>query len=410
MTVEKHGFSEYMRFEEAKDLILSEVELVGTEMVRFDECIGRVLSDDVSSDVDVPPFDRAAMDGLAVRAEDTFGVDESSPNRLDIIGSVEIGSSVDLRIGKKEALEIATGAPLPEGADAVVKIEETVIEGSEAKILAPVAPGKNVSSRGEDVESGQTIFEDGRRMRPWDVGLLASTGNLEVEVFERPEVGIAVTGGELRKPGEDLSPGEITDTNGYALSAAVKEFGGLPTHLGIVQDDIDSIREVLSRASEFDLFLFTGGTSVGEKDLVPDVIESVGEVVFHGVSMRPGSPTGFGKLDSTPIFSLSGFPAASLVAFEMLVKPALRKMIGLSPEDFRLQIDAELTRKVSSNLGRFDIVRTRLEQEEDRFRADPIRVTGSSMLRTLTSADGFFVIPEESEGYSEGEIVEASII
>ncbi len=405
MDVRKKGFSEYTRLDKAIELILSKIEVLESEKVSFDKAFQRILAEDLESKVNVPPFDRSAMDGFAVRAEDTFGADENNPKELEIVDSIEIGSSPEKKIEKGEAAEIATGAPIPEGADASVMFEKTIREDSKIKILDPVSPGENVSPRGEDMEKGQLVLGEGRRLKPSDIGMLASTGNLEVRVRRKPRVGVAITGDELREAGESLEPGEITETNSYTLGHAVERAGGVFERIGVVPDDLNKIKNVLSNASDFDLMILTGGSSVGEKDLVPLAIKESGELIFHGVAIRPGSPSAFGVFEDTPVFSLAGFPAAALVAFEVLVRPALRELQGLSVRDFGVRVRAELERKISSTLGRVDVVRVGLEEKNGVYRATPLRVTGSSVLRSISEADGLVKVPEDTEGFSKGERV-----
>lgn len=406
MDVRRRGFSEYIRLEKALEKIFSKLDLLESEKISFEQAAGRVISEDIKSEVNVPPFDRSAMDGFAVRAEDTFGADENNPKNLRLVGSVEMGTRPELEIGEGEAADIATGAPMPEGADATVMLEKTQKENSNLIVFEPVSPGENVSSEGEDIESGDVVLEANRRLRPSDLGLLASTGNLEVKVRKKPEVGIAATGSELKEPGEEIGPGEIIETNSRTLGPAVELCGGEFTRLGVVSDDLGEIKEVLSKASDFDVLVLTGGSSVGEKDLVPLAISEVGDLVFHGVAMRPGSPSAFGVVDGVPVFSLAGFPAANLVAFELIVRPALRVIQGLSGRGFRLVLKGVLGRKISSSLGRVDFVRVRLERVDGEYRVFPVRVTGSSILRSIAEADGFVVVPEDLEGFSKGEEVE----
>lgn len=406
MEVRGRGFSEYTRLERAREIIFSKIEELESEELSFQKADGRVISRNVESEVNVPPFDRAAMDGYAVRAEDTFGVSENNPKKLEVIGSIEIGLYSDLEVGEGKAAKISTGAPIPKGADAVIKLEETEIEDSKLEIFAPVSVGENVSKKGEDVESGTTVFEAPRRLRPSDLGLLASTGNLEVEVKKKPMVGIAITGNELREPGDKLEPGEIIETNSSTLGASVERCGGKYTRLGIVPDEIEEIEDTLEKASDFDLLILTGGSSVGEKDYVPEVISNRGELILHGVAMRPGSPSSFGMVKETPVFSLAGSPAAALVAFEMLIRPTMRVMQGLPPEVSELDRRAKLSRKISSSLGRLDVVRVKLSREGNEYYAEPIRITGSSILRTVSEADGIVLVPEDIEGFRRGEVVE----
>jgi molybdopterin molybdotransferase len=404
-----HGFSHYTRLNDALETVLSKIERVGAEEMTFTRARGQVLAEDVVSEVDVPPFDRAAVDGYAVRASDTFGTEEDNPVELRVVGAVEIGKSSEVRVGEREAVKIMTGAPLPEGADAALMVEHTRAEGESLKVLRPLTPGKNVSARGEDVKAGQTVLCQSRVLRPQDVGMLASIGRLRVRVVRKPGVAIIVTGDELREPGERLEPGQITDTNSYSLEAAVVRCGGVPVRLGAVPDEFESIKQRVREASRQDMVLISGGTSVGERDLAPDVISELGELLLHGIAIRPGGPTAFGVIEGTPIFALAGFSVASLVAFDMLVRPALRAMQGLPANRDYPQVRAKLTRKVSSSLGRADVVRVQVRKDDDELIAQPIRITGSGILSSMTRADGFVVVPEDLEGLEEGREVEVEL-
>ncbi|KXA92368.1 hypothetical protein AKJ41_03705 [candidate division MSBL1 archaeon SCGC-AAA259O05] len=409
MSVRRRGFKEYTRLEDALEIIRSEVNEIGSEKISYQESNGRVLAENVKSKVSVPPFDRAAMDGFALKAEDVFGVDENNPKELKIIGSIETGVSKDIEVGKGEAVEISTGAPMPSGANAVVKVEDTIREDSRVNILSPVSPGENVSSKGEDVEEGQVVMEAGHKIGPAGVGMLANTKNLEVKVKKKPKVGIAATGDELKKPEEELKPGEVVEVNSYTLTAAVHETRGEPIRLEMVPDKKESLRKTLEKAPDFDMLIFSGGTSVGKKDLVPEIISNLGELLFHGIAIRPGGPSAFGMYENVPVFSLAGFPAAALIAFEMIVKPALDIIQGKEDYSERPSVEAILDRGINSKLGRIDIVRTKLIKKEESYTAHPVRVTGSSILRTITEADGFVLVPEESEGFSKGEQVKVEL-
>ncbi len=400
-----HGFSHYTRLNGALETVLSKIERVGTEETTFARARGRVLAEDVVSEVDVPPFDRAAVDGYAVRASDTFGTKEDSPVELRVVGAVEIGTRPEVQVGEHEAVKIMTGAPLPEGADAVLMVEYTRAEGKSLKVLRLITPGKNVSARGEDVKAGQTVLCQGRVLRPQDIGMLASIGRLRVRVVRKPGVSIIVTGDELREPGERLEPGQVTDANSYSLEAAVVRCGGMPIRLGAVPDEFESIKQRVREALGPDMVLVSGGTSVGERDMMPDVISELGELHLHGIAIRPGGPTAFGVIEGTPIFALAGFSVASLVAFDMLVRPALRAMQGLPANRGYPQVRAKLTRKVSSSLGRADVVRVQVRKDDDELLAVPIRITGSGILSSMTRADGFVVVPEDLEGFEKGREV-----
>lgn len=278
MSVRMHGFTRYVRLADALKIVLSKAKPLESEAVPFDRALGRVLAEDVVSEVDVPPFDRSAVDGYAVRAADTFGANDLKPVNLRLIGSVDIGAASKLHVEKGAAVKIMTGAPLPIGSNAVVMVEQTQAKGKNIAVSAPVTPGKNVSEKGEDVKVGEVVLGCGRLMRPQDVGMLASIGKTRVRVSRMPEVAILATGGELRKPGESLGRAEVTDINSYSLAAAAEEFGALPSRLGIVPDKPEVLKRALRRAISFDMVLASGGSSVGEHDIVPDMIAELGEL------------------------------------------------------------------------------------------------------------------------------------
>jgi len=409
MSVRMHGFTRYVRLEDALKIILSNVRQTGAELVNFDQALGRVLAEDVVSNVDVPPFDRSAVDGYAVRAADTFRASDDKPVRLRVVGSIAIGAPTKLRVRKGEAAKIMTGAPMPAGADAVAMLENTRVAGRKLDVRTSLTPGKNVSTRGEDVRAGDLVMKRGQKLRPQDVGMLASVGKVRVRVARKPRVAIFATGNELRGPGKQLGRAEVTDINSYALAAAVESCGGRPRRLGVVKDDKALLKRALLKASKYDMTLVSGGSSVGERDLVPDAIAECGELLFHGVAIRPGGPTAFGVVRSRPVFALAGFPVASLVAFDMLARPALRAMQGLPASRGYPRVQAKLMRKISSTLGRADVVRVRVRYVAGRLLAEPIRVTGSSILSSMTRADGFVIVPENSEGFKEGSTVEVEL-
>jgi molybdenum cofactor synthesis domain-containing protein len=409
MSVRMHGFTRYARLADALKIVLSKARLLESEAVPFDRALGRVLAEDVVSELDVPPFDRSAVDGYAVRAADTFEASDLKPANLRIMGSVDIGVVSKLHVGKGVAIKIMTGTSLPKGSDAVVMVEHTRARGKNIAVSAPVTPGKNVSEKGEDVKTGEVVLGRGCQLRPQDVGTLASIGKTRVRVSRRPEVAILATGSELRKPGERLGRAEITDINSYSLAAAAERFGGLSHRLGIVPDKPEELKRALRKAINYDMVLASGGSSVGEHDIVPDIIAELGQLMFHGVAIRPGGPTAFGIIKSKPIFALPGFPVSSLIAFDMLVGPALRQMQGLPVGRGYPKVRARLARKVSSTLGRADIVRVNIRSKEGELLADPIRVTGSSVLSSMTKADGFVIVPEDVEGLDESKIVEVEL-
>jgi molybdenum cofactor synthesis domain-containing protein len=398
------GFPSYVRLAEALKLIFSELRRLPSEKVGLAESLGRVSASEVAASADVPPFDRAAVDGYAVRAQDTVGASELHPTRLRVVGSCVAGRKSRARVRGGQAVEISTGAPLPAGADAVVPVEKCRREGGRVMVLEPVPSWKNVSRRGEDVGRGETILRAGKKIGPADIGLLAACGYSEVEVSRRPTVSVIPTGSELEEPGKPLRGVKIYNSNSYSISAAILESGGVPFLFKRVGEEVQSIRRAIRQGLVHDMVVLTGGSSVGKGDLVPSAVAEEGRLFFHGVAIRPGSPTSFGVVGGKPVFSLPGFPAGCLIAFDLLVRPAIHHMLGC--EEVRARVRARLARGVASALGRVDVVRVRMEEKDGRWVAHPLRVAGSSILSSISKADGFILIPEEVEKIEEGTEVE----
>lgn len=403
------GFFERIRLSDALKIILSQVKQLGAELVPFPRSLDRVLAENVVSRVDIPPFDRSAVDGYAVRSYDTFGASQTSPKELCVVCAGKTGTESGLRVHKKQAVKLMTGAPMPEGADAVLMVEHAKTKKDNIAVLTSLTPGKNVSIQGEDVRKGEVVLKRCHRIRPQDVGMLASIGHLKVRVFRRPSVAIMATGSELRPPGTRLKPAQITDINSYSLAAGVASCGGVADRLGIVPDDPIAMRQALQKTLRYDVVLISGGSAVGEHDMAPDMVSELGKLIFHGVAMRPGGPTAFGVIKEKPIFCLAGFPVASLVAFDMLVRPALRAMQGLPADWSSLKVKAKLTRKIASSLGCAEVVRVRVWDDSGELLAEPIRVTGSGILSSMTRADGFVVVPENVEGFDKDQDVEVKL-
>ncbi len=409
MSVRMRGFTERVRLGDALTAILSNVRQLGTERAPFDRALGRVLAEDIVSRVDIPPFDRSAVDGYAVRAADTFGTSQTKQKKLRVIGSARMGVATKLRVGRGQAVKLMTGAQMPKGADAVVMVEHTKVEGGRIAVLAPLTPGKNVSAKGEDVRAGEVVLRRGQQLRPQDIGMLASVGHLRVRVFRRPKVAIIATGPELRRPGARLRPAHITDINSYSLAAGVESCGGVADLRGIVPDEPKTLRRTLQEALRDDMVLISGATAVGEHDIAPEIVAELGRLLFHGVTLRPGGPTAFGIVRGKPVYCLAGFPVASLVAFDLLVRPALWVAQGLPADWGHLRVRAKLTRKIASSLGRADVVRVRVWSEAGELLAEPIRITGSSILSSMTQADGFVIVPESYEGFNKGQVIEVEL-
>ena len=376
-----------------------------TEMVPLGVAAGRVLTDPIVSDVDVPGFDRATMDGFAVVAVSTEGASSYNRMPLTVIGDSMPGRPFDGVVQPGEAVRIMTGAPLPRGADAVLPAEFVEGDGpAEAGYhiyaLAEVSPGKNVGRRGEDVASGSTILGRGRTLRPQDVGLLSSIGRGQVAVVRRPRVRLAITGNELLPAGTRPAGVHIADANGPMLAALVERDGGVVDFPGLVRDDRQSILDALR--ADADIVIVSGGSSVGVEDLAPLLVAEHGELAVHGVAMRPSSPTGLGRLGHRLIFLLPGNPVSSLCAYDFFAGRAIRALGARDRAWPYRSVRATLARKISSPVGRLDYARVKVVDGL----VEPLAVAGASVLSSTTRADGFVVVGEDSEGFAEGADVD----
>jgi molybdopterin molybdotransferase len=403
-------FRTLIPLDEALKTVLSYAKRAGIEEIRFDDALNRVLAEDVFSPVDSPPFDRAAMDGYAIRGENSFGAAPRNPAILKI----KKLRRVEEEIGAGECVPIATGMPVPEGSNAVVMLEYTKERGGDTlEIFKPVTPGKNVSFKGEDVKKGDAVLKAGKMLQAYDIGMLASLFKITVKVYKRAKIGIISTGDELIDPTVQSFADEqkqkqqkIADANSYVLAALTQKIA-VPYRTGIVRDNYEEIKNALRLAleGECDGLLVSGGSSVGKRDFVADAVEDLGELIFHGVAIRPGEPVGFGVINSKPVFVLPGYPVATISAFELLVRPFLYAVHGVPVREERRQILAIASKKIPSAVGRTDFVRVKLLRTEGGYYVEPLRVSGSGILSSMTKSDGFVVIAENNEGVAEGEQV-----
>ncbi|ADY01488.1 molybdenum cofactor synthesis domain [Vulcanisaeta moutnovskia 768-28] len=405
-------FHELLTPEEALSKVFSavKVEPLGTEIIRIEESYGRVLARDVYSRIDVPPFDRATMDGFAVRAEDTFGADELNPVRLRVIGNVETGVEELPQINHGEAVEIATGAPMPPGANAVVMVEYTRRDGNELMIYRSVTPGENVMSAGSDVMMGELILRRCTVIREREVGLLAAVGIDNVEVIKRPRVSIISTGNELVSPGKELGRGKIYDINTYTIAHAVRSMGAEPIIMGIVRDNINEMRSMLSNAlGTSDLVLLSGGTSAGLADLTYKVLDELGPpgIVVHGLKVKPGKPTVIAvSRNNKLIVGLPGYPSSALMIFNIIVKPILAKMLCMGIDEVRVR--ARLAIRADGAKGRRALYPVSLVDTGHGIVAYPLPAE-SGAISTLAFADGYIAIPETVEYLDSGDEVEVAL-
>jgi molybdopterin molybdotransferase len=404
--VRMRGFQQRMEVSRFLALIRERVPkagagLEGSERLPLAEAAGRVLAEPVVAEVNVPGFIRSAMDGYAVRSEETFGAGPYHPLTFRVIGEVTPGRTFSGAVGPGEAVRIMTGAPLPKGADAVLMAEYTQEAAGLMTATEAVTPRKHTGRIGEDIQAGSTVFPALRKLRPQDLGVLASIGVGEIPVRRKPRVTLLITGNELLKPGEKPHGAMIVDSNSVMLRTLAERDGGAIAEIRHLRDDREVIRDALLHAPG-DLLMTTGGTSVGVEDHAPTLIEECGELLVHGIAMRPSAPTGFGWVAGRPVFLLPGNPVSCLAAYDFFVGLALRRMAGLNDAWPYRKERLVLGDKISSQIGRVDYARVRVENG----RALLLATSGASLLSSTTKADGFVVIAQDSEGFAEGEAVD----
>ncbi len=388
---------------QARELILASIKPLGGERVDLLSALHRVLAEGITSTRNIPPWDNSAMDGFALRAEDTQGASPEKPAQLKIIGDLPAGYSPSQPVSAGEAVRIMTGAPLPEGADAVVMVEYTQSTKEEVKIFRPAQKGDYLRRQGEDVKSGETVLTLGKEIRPADVGMLAALGRPLVSVYLRPRVAILATGDELVEPDREPGPGQIITSNNYALAAQVAEAGGVPVNLGIARDTIQDLTRRLKQAAHCDLILTSGGVSVGDYDLVKQVLLEMGtKMDFWKVAMKPGKPLAFGTIEGKPVFGLPGYPVSTMVSFELFTRPALLKMMG-HKNLFRPVVEATLEEDIKKETDRAHFVRVTVTRREGRFFARPTGTQKSGVLRSMVLANGLAIFPQEKENPRQGE-------
>jgi molybdopterin molybdotransferase len=376
-----------------------------TERIPLREASGRVIATPPTAAMDVPPFDRAAMDGYAVRAEDTFGAGRYDPKVLRSIEKIHTAQIATRAVGPGECIQIATGAPMPEGADAVVMVEETerVAGSDDVRVLTPVYPRQHVGGRAADIAAGQAVLQAGEVLNPSRIGALAAVGAIDVEVYARPRIALLSTGNEIVEPGRPLGPGQIYDINRFTLSAIITAHGGVPVILPTAPDTIEALSEAIDSALAEDLLVFSGGSSVGERDLILDVLMKRGEVIFHGVAVKPGKPTVFGHVDGKPVLGMPGYPTSCLSNGYMLLVPMLRRMARL-PEHRPQIVRVPLSRRIVSTTGRHQFYTVRIAggSAVPAFKA-------SGDITSMAHADGYLEIPPQVDIVEAGELVDVKL-
>ena len=399
--------------DEVRNILRETARPVSIETVNIGDSLGRVLAEDMGSPVDLPGFDRAIMDGFAVRAKDTFGASAGAPAYLKLVGEVRMGEPASVKVSPGEVVRVSTGSMMPEGADAVVMVEYTdFLDEETVEIVRGVAPGDYIVGKTDDLHEGEPMFCRGHIIRPQDVGALAGVGVTSVEAYRQPRVAIISSGDEIIPPDQELHIGQIRDINSYSLSCLAQQAGGVAVKMGIVRDDFDSLKSCLTDGLEkADIALISGGSSVGTRDVTLDVIRSfhVAEVLVHGISIRPGKPTIIARVNDKYLFGLPGNPVSVMVTFDLFVGSLIKLLGGAKQTTWEQRyVKARLNRNIASAPGREDYICVRLVKSDGNMLAEPV-LGRSALISTMIKADGLIKIPLESEGLEEGTEVEVAI-
>ena len=395
----------FISLEDGLRILLNCVEpITRTERVELLQATGRVLAEPVVAGMSVPPFPRAAMDGYAVIAEDTFGAGNFNPVRLSLTDVIHAGDTARGEVARGTCIQVATGSPIPAGADAVVQVEDTELEGDGAraekvKIYKPVYPRQNVSPQGEDIQTGREVLSSGTRLDPSKIGVLAALGITEVPVFARPTVAVIPSGNEIVHPGDPLEPGKIYDINSYTLSALIQETGGVPRLFPIMKDTLEDVRRTLRDALVCDVIVLSGGSSVGERDVMVEAVEGMGEVKFHGIAVKPGKPTLCGLIEGKLLLGMPGYPTSCLTNGYGLLVPVLRKLARL-PEARTGGVELPMSRRYTSTIGRHQYLPVRVEHGEV---VPAFKESGA--ITSMADAEGYIEIPANVDLVEKGERV-----
>ena len=397
-------FGALISLDEAKRRVIDcVVPITRTECVPVPDAMDRVIAEDIVASLNVPPFDRSAMDGYAVKASDTYRAAEFKPIGLALAGKIFAGERTNLKLNRGEAIKIATGARIPKGADAVVMAENTEQDKKRVQIFKPVHPKANISMAGEDIKSGTRVLACGMCLDPGKVGVLSALGMKNVKVFAKPDVAIVPTGEEVASPGTRLRDGQIYDINSYTISSLVKSHGGIPRVFDNVEDTEDALAQAVEDARMYDLVVFSGGSSVGERDLLVNVLSSNGRMLFHGIQVKPGKPTLCALVDKKLVFGMPGYPTACLTICYILLSPVLKKLARLPPEKQRT-VSGKIAKRFVSTVGRHVILTVKLEVREDEIYAEPV-FKESGAITSMSRADGYIEIPPNVDVIEKGENV-----
>ena len=399
------GFQKLTSTDEAMNKWLNILKLRKLEEtnIPIKEAINRVLSSDIIVKEDLPRFDKSAVDGYALLANDTIGASQFK--------SVSFSLTTAKKISSKQAIQVWTGNPIPDGADSVVMIENTKKHNSQLEIYTQLPKWANVSKKGEDVQSGEIGLKSGTRLKPHHLALIAALGYTSIKVTRKPRIAVLATGNELVDSGGSISVGKIFESNRIAISGLCKELDSEPIDLGIAKDDVNDLSEKISLGlNNCDALITTGGTSVGQFDLLPEVVNKIGNpgIIVHGMALRPAMPTGLAVVGGKPILLLSGNPVAAMIGFEEFMRPLISRMLGLN-SDKRQTIHGIMNRKVATRLGRKTYLRVRIFQKNTEFIVEPISARGSGIISSMTKANGFVVVPANREGIRKGELVSVQL-
>ena len=401
--------------EQALDRVLAKFHVLAAESVPILDGLGRVLAEDVFADMDIPPLANSAMDGYAVRGDDLERAPTGSPLRLRVVADLPAGQTLARSVGDGEAVRIMTGAPVPDGADTVVRFEDTRRgddgDSGWVDILERPSRGRNVRAAGEDVRQGAQVLTAGAVLRAQEIGMLASVGRADVSVIRRPRVAILATGDEIVDIQDALAPGKIRNINSYSIAAQVRAFGAQPLLLGIARDRTDELVGTIQSGLESgaDMFVTSGGVSVGDFDLVKDILRDQGEIDFWWVNIKPGKPMAFGTIGDVPLLALPGNPVAAMISFGLFGRPAILKMLGHSSREWP-STTASLGEAIERKDGRRHYFRVKLRATSGGLVADLTGDQGSGILSSMVEADGIAVIPEDRRHLPAGETVQVLLL
>ena len=398
-----------MKVQKALRIILRDIKTLDSEVIQLTDTLGRVLAEDIYSPSNIPGFDNSAMDGYALRSLDSSGAACNKPKILEVIDECKAGDISRKQIKHNQAIRIMTGAMIPHGADCVIMVENTNkirIENKDfVEILSEVGRGENIRRSAEDIKKGELVIRKGTVLQPSHIGILASLGISNVNVSRKPKIAILATGDELVDVGEKLKPGKLHSSNTYTLYTQIKKRGGIPKNLGIAKDTPHQLEKKIQRGLDCDMILTSGGVSVGDYDLVKDVLAKMGtDIRFWKVAMRPGKPLVFGHIRSIPIFGLPGNPVSSMVSFELFVMPAILKMLGQN-QDGRKEVEAVLEEDITKKKGLRYFLRARTFWQNGTYHTLTTGAQGSGILKSMALANSLIVLPEDKEVSNKGKKV-----